>query len=92
MSNAIFRVPNPTNEQVRPYLPGSDESKSLILTYRRMYAEQVDIPLYIGNKEIRTNAQGTGTHSQRNFTKESGTIRMIDSKKAVGLHCIFQSL
>jgi 1-pyrroline-5-carboxylate dehydrogenase len=56
MSNAIFRVPNPTNEQVRPYLPGSDESKSLILTYRRMYAEQVDIPLYIGNKEIRTNA------------------------------------
>lgn len=54
MSNAIFRVPDPSNEEVKPYLPDSEETQKLILTYRKMYAEQVDIPLHIGDKEIKT--------------------------------------
>ena len=55
MSNAIHRVPDPKNEIVKSYKPGSEEVKKLILAYRKMYAEKVDIPLYIGDKEIRTH-------------------------------------
>ena len=54
MSNAIFRVPDPANEPVRTYIPGSEYAKRLIDTYRKRYKEKVDIPLYIGGKEIRT--------------------------------------
>jgi len=54
MSNAIFRVSDPINEEVRSYLPHSEEIQKLMLTYRKMYAAQVDVPLYIGDKEVRT--------------------------------------
>lgn len=51
MSNAIFRVSDPINEEVRSYLPHSEEIQKLMLTYRKMYAAQLDVPLYIGDKE-----------------------------------------
>ena len=54
MTNAIFRVPDPTNETVKNYIPNSEEAKKLILAYRKMYAEKIDIPLYVGDEEIRT--------------------------------------
>jgi hypothetical protein len=50
MSNAIFRVSDPINDEVRSYLPHSEEIQKLMLTYRKMYAAQVDVPLYIGDK------------------------------------------
>lgn len=54
MSNGFFRVPKAVNEPVRAYAPGTAEHKELIDTYRKMYKEKVDIPFYIGGKEIRT--------------------------------------
>ena len=41
MTNAIFRVPDPTNENVKNYIPNSEEAKKLILAYRKMYAEKL---------------------------------------------------
>jgi 1-pyrroline-5-carboxylate dehydrogenase len=55
MANAIFHVPVAKNEPVRSYAPGSAERESLLNTYKMMYDQQpIDVPLYIGGKEIRT--------------------------------------
>lgn len=56
MSNAIFTVPVAKNEPVKAYAPGSQERESLLNNYKALYNQQpIDIPMYIGGKEIRTN-------------------------------------
>ncbi len=55
MSNAIFRVPIAVNEPIKGYAPGSAERKSLLNKYQEMYNQTaIDVPMYIGGKEIRT--------------------------------------
>ena len=54
MPNAIYTVPAPGNEPVKGYLPGSPERKSLQAELKRQAGEQIEIPLIIGGKEIRT--------------------------------------
>ena len=55
MSNAIFNVPVAKNEPVQAYAPGSDERESLLAKYHSMYQQApIDVPLYIGGKEVRT--------------------------------------
>jgi 1-pyrroline-5-carboxylate dehydrogenase len=56
MSNAFFQVPVATNEPVRAYAPGSKERESLLKKYKELYNQSpIDIPMYIGGEEIRTN-------------------------------------
>lgn len=56
MANAFFKVPVPVNEPVRPYVPGTAEHKNLVDKYKELYNQpQIDIPMYIGNKEVRTD-------------------------------------
>lgn len=55
MSKAISQVPLAVNEPVRSYEPGSAEVESLIATYKKMWQKKVEIPMYIGGKEIRTD-------------------------------------
>ena len=55
MSNAIFNVPKAVNEPVRGYAPGSVERDNLLKKYNEMYNQEViDVPMYIGGKEVRT--------------------------------------
>jgi 1-pyrroline-5-carboxylate dehydrogenase len=55
MSNAFYKVPTAVNEPVRAYEPDSTEKRSLIQKYKEMYSQNaVDIPMYIGGEEIRT--------------------------------------
>ncbi|HOF99589.1 MAG: 1-pyrroline-5-carboxylate dehydrogenase 1 [Firmicutes bacterium ADurb.Bin248] len=54
MSNGFFRVPQPYNEPVKAYLPGSPERAALKAELARQSGEVVDIPLIIGGKEIWT--------------------------------------
>ncbi len=54
MSKAISQVPYAVNEPVRTYEPGSTEVNSLIATYKKMWKEQVEIPMIINGKEITT--------------------------------------
>ncbi len=54
MSNAIAPTPIPVNEPVRAYGPGSPEKASLKKKLDEMMSEQVDVPLVIGGREIRT--------------------------------------
>jgi len=50
----IPRVPTPVNDFNRSYLPGSPERSELKARLKEMSSAQVDIPIVIGGKEIRT--------------------------------------
>ena len=67
MSNAQWRTPNPVNEPVLPYAPGSPERAALQQTVQKMSAEHIEIPLEIGGKEVRTGRTGKATkpHAHR---------------------------
>ncbi|NLT49334.1 MAG: L-glutamate gamma-semialdehyde dehydrogenase [Ignavibacteria bacterium] len=54
MSNAYFKVPAPINEPVLSYKPGSPEKDTLKKKILQMKSENLDIPIIIGGKEIRT--------------------------------------
>ncbi|WP_243302942.1 L-glutamate gamma-semialdehyde dehydrogenase [Geothrix oryzisoli] len=54
MSNAIFSLPESHNEPILPYAPGSKERALLKAELERQYALELDIPLIIGGKEVRT--------------------------------------
>jgi 1-pyrroline-5-carboxylate dehydrogenase len=54
MASGFYNVPKAVNEPVKSYAPNSKEKEDLISTYQKMYAEEIDIPFYIGGKEYRT--------------------------------------
>jgi len=54
MSNAYFNVPDPYNEPVYTYLPGSPEREELTSTIAKLKSEVIEVPLIIGGKEIKT--------------------------------------
>ncbi len=54
MTNAFSPLPPPVNEPVRAYAPGSPEKKSLKRRLDAMLGEEIEIPLLIGGREVRT--------------------------------------
>ena len=54
MPKGIYDVPVAINEPVKVYAPGSEERESLLAEYKRMASTTVDIPMYIGSEEVRT--------------------------------------
>ncbi|RNI29943.1 L-glutamate gamma-semialdehyde dehydrogenase [Rufibacter immobilis] len=54
MSNGFFNVPIPVNEPVKSYAPGSKEREELQKAYNELREQQLDIPMYIGGQEVRT--------------------------------------
>jgi 1-pyrroline-5-carboxylate dehydrogenase len=50
-----FSYPMPTNEPVLSYVPGSPERKRLKEVLGELKKTEMDIPMYIGGKEVRTN-------------------------------------
>jgi 1-pyrroline-5-carboxylate dehydrogenase len=61
MNNAIFVYDYPANEPVKSYAPGSRERKELQTELDKQSQEEIDIPLIIGGKEIRTGNLGKVT-------------------------------
>jgi len=54
MKKNTFQLPKPINEETKDYIKGSKERKEVIEAYNLMYSKKVDIPLFIGEKEIFT--------------------------------------
>lgn len=54
MPNGIVNVPMPKNEPVREYAPGSQQKASLKAKLNEMLSQEIEIPLIIGGKEVRT--------------------------------------
>ncbi len=53
--NGFFKVPTPINETVLNYAPGSKERKELKDALNEARAKVLDIPMYIGADEVRSN-------------------------------------
>ena len=54
MSNAYFKLPVPINEPVLTYAPGTPEKAELKKKLTELQSKQIEIPLIIGGKEIKT--------------------------------------
>lgn len=59
MSNGIFQVPIPDNEPVLNYGPGSPEKAKLKAALEKLMGQEIEIPLIIGGKEVRTGRFGS---------------------------------
>lgn len=55
MSHGNFSYPMPANEQVLNYAPGSAEKDTLKKTLDWLKSEVIDVPMYIGAEEVRTD-------------------------------------
>lgn len=54
MRNTLVKIPFPTNEPIYSYAPGTHEREMLKNALEDVKAKQIDIPLIIDGKEIRT--------------------------------------
>jgi 1-pyrroline-5-carboxylate dehydrogenase len=54
MGKGFFNVPEPINEPVKSYAPGTPEREAVTQQYNTYYNSSVDVPLYIGKEEVRT--------------------------------------
>ncbi len=59
MLKGFFNVPTPVNETVLSYAPGSKERSLLKAALQEARSKQIDVPMYIGGKEIRTEKKVT---------------------------------
>ncbi len=55
MAKGFFQVPHAVNEPVKSYAPGSPEREALQSEIKRLRAQEVDIPMIIGGKEVRSH-------------------------------------
>ena len=61
MSTGFFKVPTPVNEPIYGYAPGSSEREALQSTLKALKSQQVEVPLYIGSEQIKTDVKKTLT-------------------------------
>lgn len=54
MINSNIRVPNPVNEPVYEYSPGSPEREKIDAELKRQYEKTIEIPVIVGGREIFT--------------------------------------
>jgi 1-pyrroline-5-carboxylate dehydrogenase len=80
MSSAIFQVPFPQNEPSLDYAPGTPERVDLKSAIRQLSEQQIEIPLLIGGKEVRTGdmGQSVAPHNHRHVL---GTYHKAHAKQ-----------
>lgn len=54
MARGFFNVPKAINEPVKTYAPGSPEKAELLAMYKSMFNSNIDVPMHINGKEVRT--------------------------------------
>ena len=54
MGKGFFNVPVAINEPVKGYAPGSPERDAVSKAYKAMFNSNIDVPLYINGKDIKT--------------------------------------
>jgi len=54
MGKGFFQVPTAINEPIKSYAPGTPEREAVLKQYKSYYNDQVEVPLYIGDEEIKT--------------------------------------
>lgn len=54
MTKGFFNVPKAINEPVKSYAPGTTEREQVLAAYKELWNTTIDVPLYIGQNEIKT--------------------------------------
>lgn len=54
MSDSRYIIPNPVNEPVKSYAPGSPERKEILIALEELKSKELEIPMIINGSEIRT--------------------------------------
>ena len=80
MSNAYFKVPTPVNEPVLSYAPGSKEKEELKKKISELKSKEIEIPLIIGGKEIKTSNTGD-MRVPHNHSKKLGVYHKAGKKE-----------
>jgi len=58
MNNALFTFERPKNEMPLSYAPGTKEKEELKKELKKQSSQQIEIPLIIGGKEVKTGDMG----------------------------------
>jgi len=58
MANAKYNLPLPLNEPIKRYAPGAPERELLKAGLKELKSQQIEIPLIIGGKEVKTGKLG----------------------------------
>ncbi|CAM1351530.1 L-glutamate gamma-semialdehyde dehydrogenase [Tenacibaculum crassostreae] len=61
MGKGFFHVPTAINEPVKGYAPGSSEREAVANQYKAYFNGNIDVPMYIGNEEVKTGDTRTMT-------------------------------
>ena len=79
MGKGFFNVPVAINEPVKTYAPGTPERAAVLKTYAEMYKSNVDVPLYINGKDVKTNNTRTMSppHDHKHVV---GTYHLAEKK------------
>jgi 1-pyrroline-5-carboxylate dehydrogenase len=79
MGKGFFQVPTAINDPIKSYAPGSPEREEVLLTYKEMYNEKMDVPLYIGSEEIRTG-NTMSMHPPHDHKHDLGKFHLAEKK------------
>ncbi|MGB2088290.1 MAG: L-glutamate gamma-semialdehyde dehydrogenase [Psychroflexus salarius] len=79
MGKGFFQVPPAVNEPIKSYAPGTPERASVLETYKKLYNSKVEIPLYIGGKEIKTG-HTKSIRPPHDHQKEVGTYHTAEKQ------------
>jgi len=58
MGNSLYKIEKPPNEPIYPYSPGSIEKREIKEKLKELTGKQIEIPLIIGGKEVKTGDLG----------------------------------
>jgi len=79
MGKGVFQIPKAVNEPVKSYAPETPEREAVTKQYDAYFNGNIDVPLYIGSKQVKTG-------NTRNMTlphdhqKVVGTYHLADKK------------
>jgi 1-pyrroline-5-carboxylate dehydrogenase len=85
MGKGFFQVPIASCEPVQSFAPGSSEREATTAEYAKMMSEVIDIPMYIGSQEVRTNDLATVTppHQHKHVVGNYHKGNASHAKKAI---------
>jgi len=85
MFNGVFHIPQPANEPVLDYAPGSPEREELRTKLNELSSTGTDVPIIIGGEEIR-NGKPVNILCPHNHKNVLGTCfqgNALDVNKAI---------
>lgn len=80
MGKGAFQVPRAINEPVKTYAPGTPEREAVLETYKQMYKQKIEVPLYIGNQEIKTGNTAS-MHPPHDHKHDLGVYHLASKKE-----------